>query len=117
MTLARHSQQRPPFVLGFSRILHQQPVIYVKQPGSPFRPLKIARQPKQIASDPYQHGAPSTQVSLLPPPCDEFTISEPSRNATRVRPPANTRGKPPSSTNGLRSMCRGASSGLPSAPC
>ena len=29
----------------------------------------------------------STQVSLLPPPCDEFTTSEPLRRATRVSPP------------------------------
>ena len=29
----------------------------------------------------------STQVSLLPPPCDEFTTSDPLRSATRVRPP------------------------------
>src|SRR5713101_2417751 len=114
--LARDRQQRPPFILGFGGILDQQPVVYVKQPGPPFRSLKIARQPEQIGGNPPQHNAPSTQVSLLPPPCDEFTIREPSRTATRVRPPANTRGEPPSSTNGLRSMWRGASSGLPSAP-
>ena len=29
----------------------------------------------------------STQVSLLPPPCDEFTTSEPLTSATRVSPP------------------------------
>ena len=29
----------------------------------------------------------STHVSLVPPPCDEFTTSEPSRSATRVSPP------------------------------
>ena len=29
----------------------------------------------------------STQVSFVPPPCDELTTSEPSFNATRVRPP------------------------------
>ncbi len=28
-----------------------------------------------------------TQVSLVPPPCDELTTSEPSLSATRVRPP------------------------------
>ena len=26
-------------------------------------------------------------MSLLPPPCEEFTTSEPRRSATRVRPP------------------------------
>ena len=34
--------------------------------------------------------ASSTQVSLLPPPCDELTTSEPLRMATRVRPPGST---------------------------
>ena len=29
----------------------------------------------------------TTQVSLLPPPCDEFTTSDPSRSATLVNPP------------------------------
>jgi hypothetical protein len=29
----------------------------------------------------------STQVSLVPPPCDELTTSEPSLSATRVSPP------------------------------
>ena len=29
-------------------------------------------------------------VSLLPPPCDEFTTSEPRCSATRVRPPGTT---------------------------
>ena len=27
------------------------------------------------------------QVSLLPPPCEEFTTNQPSVNATRVNPP------------------------------
>lgn len=34
--------------------------------------------------DPYSS---TTQVSLLPPPWEEFTTSEPLRNATRVNPP------------------------------
>ena len=32
----------------------------------------------------------TTQVSLLPPPCDELTTREPARRATRVRPPRVT---------------------------
>src|SRR5207237_5743591 len=32
----------------------------------------------------------STQVSFDPPPCEELTISEPWRSATRVSPPGNT---------------------------
>src|SRR6185436_14651672 len=33
----------------------------------------------------------STQVSLLPPPCDELTTSDPLFSATRVRPPGKTK--------------------------
>jgi FO synthase subunit 2 len=33
----------------------------------------------------------STQVSLLPPPCEELTTSEPRRSATRVSPPGSTK--------------------------
>ena len=36
------------------------------------------------------HHARSTQVSLLPPPCEEFTTSDPRRSATRVRPPGTS---------------------------
>src|SRR5262249_6457829 len=37
-------------------------------------------------------GSPaSTQVSLLPPPCDALTTSDPFFNATRVRPPGSTK--------------------------
>jgi hypothetical protein len=32
----------------------------------------------------------TTQVSFDPPPCDELTIKEPSRKATRVNPPGTT---------------------------
>jgi hypothetical protein len=35
-------------------------------------------------------GCRSTQVSLDPPPCEEFTTSDPLRNATRVNPPGLT---------------------------
>ena len=38
----------------------------------------------------------STQVSLLPPPCDELTTSEPARSATRVRPPGTIVTRSPS---------------------
>ncbi len=49
-----------------------------------------------------------TQVSLLPPPWELFTISEPSWRATRVSPPVVTYGCSPVSTNGRRSTWRGA---------
>ena len=50
----------------------------------------------------------TTQVSLVPPPCDELTTSEPSLSATRVRPPGTSFTSAPESTNGRRSTWRGA---------
>ena len=44
----------------------------------------------------------------MPPPCDEFTTSEPSRSATRVRPPGTRFTVLPDSTYGRRSTWRGA---------
>ena len=58
--------------------------------------------PRAVASS----AVPSTQVSLPPPPCDEFTTSEPRRSATRVSPPGVTFTSRPNRTNGRRSTCR-----------
>ena len=51
--------------------------------------LQIAAHPVQTVGDAREHDvySLSTQVSLLPPPCDEFTTSDPLRSATRVSPP------------------------------
>src|SRR4029450_6759665 len=50
--------------------------------------------------------APRTQVSLLPPPCDEFTTSEPFLSATRVSPPGRTKISFPYRMYGRRSTWR-----------
>ena len=42
-------------------------------------------------SSPAPSGYSSTQVSLLPPPWEELTTSDPRRSATRVRPPGTDR--------------------------
>ena len=69
---------------------------HVDQARGVFGALHVARGPVQVTGSPTQHQpAPpsdsSTQVSLVPPPCEEFTTSEPSRSATRVSPPGTTR--------------------------
>src|SRR5437868_1585953 len=69
--------------------------------------LDISRGPVEIVRDSAEH-YPSTQVSLVPPPCDEFTTSDPSRRATRVSPPGTRSTVLPDSTYGRRSMWRGA---------
>ncbi len=51
----------------------------------------------------------STHVSFEPPPCEELTIIEPSRSATRVSPPGTMWMSSPKTANGRRSTWRGAS--------
>ena len=66
------------------------------------------------ASDSGTAPSSSTQVSFEPPPCEELTIIEPSRSATRVSPPGTIRMSSPNTANGRRSTWRGASA--PSCP-
>src|SRR4029077_9946386 len=72
-------------------------------------PLDVAARPVERLGDAAEHQALSTQVSLVPPPCEELTTSEPSRSATRVSPPGTRLTALPDSTYGRRSTCRGAS--------
>src|SRR4029077_12089812 len=73
-------------------------------------PLDVAARPVERLGDAAEHQALSTQVSLLPPPCEELTTSEPSRSAARVSPPGTTDVTRLESTNGRRSTCAGRSS-------
>src|SRR6202021_2229551 len=50
----------------------------------------------------------NTHVSFEPPPCDEFTTSEPLRRATRVSPPGTIVIFSPNRTYGRKSTCRGS---------
>ena len=82
---------------GLGRLIEAQLQIDVDQARGVFGALQVAAHPVETVGDARQHGrlplsrhARNTQVSLLPPPCDEFTTSEPRRNATRVRPPGTS---------------------------
>src|SRR5262249_37942445 len=60
--------------------------------------LEVASHPVEAVGDAGEdHGsrAASTQVSLLPPPWEEFTTYDPARRATRVSPPGRTRIRSP----------------------
>ena len=48
-----------------------------------------------------------TQVSLDPPPWEEFTIMLPSFRATRDKPPGSTQVSRPVMAKGRKSRCRG----------
>ena len=59
--------------------------------GDVLRPLDIAVNPIQGVGNTAQHWPSSTiQVSLHPPPWEEFTTSDPRLRATRVKPPGVT---------------------------
>ena len=57
----------------------------------------VARHPVEARGDAREHQS-TTHVSFTPPPCEEFTTSDPSRNATRVRPPGTMFTSEPVST-------------------
>ena len=74
-------------------------------------PLQVAAEPVDTfgCTGEHQPASVSTiQVSLLPPPWEELTTSEPFRRATRVSPPAVTYCFSPCRMKGRRSRCRGS---------
>src|SRR5262249_1245695 len=112
VVLRGDGHQRGPWLSRPRRALDQEVIVDVDQPGAPLGTLQSPSHAIEVVGDPGEHiYLSSTQVSLLPPPCDELTISDPSRSATRVRPPGRTRGSAPSSTNGRRSTWRAATVG------
>src|SRR6202795_5027637 len=58
------------------------------------------------APAPAPFSSSRTQVSLLPPPCEELTTSEPARRATRVKPPGMIVTFSPDKMNGRKSRWR-----------
>ncbi len=55
-----------------------------------FRHHRSGPSARGCSSNGLNPSASTTQVSLLPPPCDELTTRDPSRRATLVRPPRVT---------------------------
>ena len=84
--------------------VEERVVVHVEEARAVLRALDVAADPVEALRDTAEHRYPSTQVSLLPPPCDEFTTSDPSRSAVRVSPPGTIRTRSaPLRTNGRRS--------------
>ena len=108
---AEEQDQLAPGAPPVRQVGVEQPVeVHVQEAARVLGPLDVAARPVQRLCDAAQHQERSTQVSLLPPPCDEFTTSEPSRSAARVSPPGTTVVMLLERTNGRRSMCAGRSS-------
>src|SRR5215831_82 len=102
--IARSIDQRAPLFFVPCRQIQAQPGVDIDKPCDVFRTFHIATHPVQSIGDAAQHD--NTHVSLLPPPCEEFTTREPFFSATRVKPPGRTKISFPYRTYGRRSTCR-----------
>src|ERR1035437_4466954 len=80
----------------------------IDQARETFRAFDVARHPIQVIGSAAEHYVSNTQVSLVPPPCEELTTRDPSRRATRVNPPGTIVTSRPDSTKGRQSIWRGA---------
>src|SRR4030095_9500142 len=87
--IAGCADQRTPLFLVALRQIQTKPRVHVDEPCDVFRAFHVPAPPIQRISNTAQHD--STHVSLLPPPCEELTTRDPFFNATRVRPPGNTK--------------------------
>ena len=99
-----------PGRLGPLRNIHDEVVVSLHQSRRVLRPLQISGHPVKPLSNAREHAHawPSTiQVSLLPPPWEEFTTSEPFLSATRVKPPGVTQVSLLCKIKGRKSRCLG----------
>ena len=90
---ARDLHDHVPREARLARQVEHQIAVHAREPRRRLGALEIARGPVEALGDARQEAHRFTatiQVSLLPPPCDEFTTNEPRRSATRVKPPGVT---------------------------
>ncbi len=89
----RHLQEDVPAEAGTGGKVQQEQGSGVDEARHVFGPFQVAGHPVQVFCYAREHGASSRstiQVSLLPPPWELLTTSEPGCMATRVRPPVVT---------------------------
>src|SRR3546814_5713780 len=79
-------QDRPPLLVLRGLVAARQGKVEanVDQARRVLRPLKITSHPVNAVGRPPKHQSSSTQVSLVPPPCEELTTRDPFLSATRV---------------------------------
>ena len=93
-------QAEPAVGAGFRGLVETELEIDIDEARGVLGALEVAAHPIEVVGDAGEHRsrfhdviltqrshARSTHVSLLPPPCEELTTSDPRRRATRVRPP------------------------------
>ena len=88
----RDAQQVSPVGRNRQRHIDDDVGVLAHDARSSLGAFEIAGRPIQTFGHAREehHDSSTTQVSFEPPPCDELTTSEPSTNATRVRPPVVT---------------------------
>ena len=97
--IAAGIDQGQPGFGATGRAIEGHGLAHLDKAGDVLGPFDVAINPIERIGDAAQHGESSTiQVSLQPPPWDEFTTREPRRRATRVRPPGLTQAPLPRST-------------------
>src|SRR5215469_3120517 len=93
LLLAGHDDERVPAQpVRCGGMLKQHVIVHVENARGVLGALYITSQPEHRIRYARQHYAtqdssPRTQVSLLPPPWEEFTTNDPGCRATRVSPP------------------------------
>src|SRR5262249_52481616 len=108
----RRHHSVPRIALGARQIEHQLEA-HVEDARDVLRALDVPAHPVDRIGHTAQHrstsGSARTHVSLLPPPCDEFTTNDPFFSATRVSPPGKTKMSSPYRMYGRRSTWRPSS--------
>ena len=110
VAIPRHLHQGQPWLGAARRTVQRHRFAHFQKTRDVFGAFQIAIDPVERIGDATQHGTASfgcgaairwsstIQVSLQPPPWDEFTTSEPRLRATRVSPPGLTQLLAPRST-------------------
>ena len=110
VAIPRHLHQRQPRFGAARRTVQCHRFTHLQKARDVFGAFQIAVDPVERIGNATQHGTASwacgaaivwsstIQVSLQPPPWDEFTTSEPRLRATRVSPPGLTQLLAPRST-------------------
>src|SRR5690606_36041329 len=103
--------QDAPAEMRAGRQVEQHLRIHIDQPRGILDAFEVAPEPVHAFGNTRKHQLTSSltiHVSLLPPPCDEFTTYEPLTSATRVSPPGVTYVSLPCRMKGRKSTWRGS---------
>ena len=93
--------------LGLAGLAPHVALVHVQEPSQAFGPLHMASQPEGVLRQTCEQTTQRPRYPWCHLPGTELTTSDPSSNATRVRPPGSTQVSRPVTAKGLRSTWRG----------